>query len=354
MDMNHGLGSPTYFVFPPLPAYVCALLRPVARLLRFTAFKFAAFLPLLISGISAWLLLTKTVAPRDAAIGACLYMAMPYHLLIDLHVRSAIPESWALAWMPLVLYFLPAALKGQSRGVVGLAVSFALMIFSHLISVAMCSPVLLVAAICFAPPGRRTRGFVLVGVAMVLGAGVASIYLLPSLANARYISAARLVALNNFNWTNHLLSFGKGLFAHDAGKVAVFQREMSWSDLSIFAFAVLGLLISTGSAPRALRRAAIFWFAVCFLSLFMISRASSPIWAHIAELQQAVQFPWRFSAILRIGALSMLGLLLTQNPWELREGDWSRSLVASRDRRGLAVQLWLCLLALPCRGETGA
>src|SRR6185437_12964608 len=35
MGMNHGLGSPTFFVFPPLPAYVCVLLEPVAHFVHF-------------------------------------------------------------------------------------------------------------------------------------------------------------------------------------------------------------------------------------------------------------------------------------------------------------------------------
>src|SRR5690349_15300276 len=46
MGMNHGLGSPTFFVYPPLPSYVCALLEPVAKVGHFNAFNMGEFLAL--------------------------------------------------------------------------------------------------------------------------------------------------------------------------------------------------------------------------------------------------------------------------------------------------------------------
>jgi hypothetical protein len=69
-DMNHGLGSPTYFVFPPLPAYLCVLLGPVGRAVHFNAFNFAAFLALLAWGICAFVFLRSKVGPTQAAVGA--------------------------------------------------------------------------------------------------------------------------------------------------------------------------------------------------------------------------------------------------------------------------------------------
>jgi hypothetical protein len=314
IGMNHGLGSPTYFVFPPLPAYVCALLDPVGRALHFSAFNLAAFLALLVSGVCAYHFLRNTAAPVEAAIGAGLFMAMPYHLVTDFYQRSAIPESWALAWMPLVLYFLPAVIKGEGRGSAGLAAAFALTIFSHLISVAMFSPVLIATTLFISPSGVRVRALVRVLAAMGLGAGISSIYLLPALANAKYISAARLVSLSSFNWTNHLLSLGKGLFVgNSTERFAVFLRAISWGDLSILGLATGCFLLSLKNPSLTFRRASIFWFVICCLSLLMCSRLSSPLWRDISRLQQAIQFPWRFSAILCIGTLSLLAILFSES-----------------------------------------
>ena len=105
IDMNTKLGSASYFVYPPLPAYVCVLLEPAARILHFNAFNVAAWLPLFGSGIAALMWLQGFVDKRVAAACAALYMLMPYHLAINFYSRCDIPECWAFVWMPLILYF---------------------------------------------------------------------------------------------------------------------------------------------------------------------------------------------------------------------------------------------------------
>ena len=45
IGMNHGLGSPTLFVYPPLPSYVYTLLYPLGRMLHFNAFNLQSFWP---------------------------------------------------------------------------------------------------------------------------------------------------------------------------------------------------------------------------------------------------------------------------------------------------------------------
>ncbi len=75
--MNHGLGSPTYFVFPPFPSYVYTLLVPVAKIGHFNAFNMGEFLALLGSGICAYLWLNTMANQWIACAGAILYMLMP-------------------------------------------------------------------------------------------------------------------------------------------------------------------------------------------------------------------------------------------------------------------------------------
>ena len=79
LNMNHGLGSPTFFVFPPLPAYVYTLLEPVGKALHFDAFNVSAFLCLLLSGIFAFLWMSTMASRPIALVVACLYLLLPYH-----------------------------------------------------------------------------------------------------------------------------------------------------------------------------------------------------------------------------------------------------------------------------------
>ena len=101
IGIHHGLGSPSLFVYPPLPTYVDALLEPVARLFHYYAFRMGEYLALFVSGICAFLWLSTMAKKRIALVGAVLYMLLPYHLALDYYRKSALAECWALAWVPL-------------------------------------------------------------------------------------------------------------------------------------------------------------------------------------------------------------------------------------------------------------
>jgi uncharacterized membrane protein len=134
------------------------------------------------------------MAVRWIAVGAAvLYMLMPYHLAIDFYRRTALPESWALAWMPLVLYFTSRIVEEKRRAVAGLAIAYALLIVSHMISVFMFSLIPLCAAAALSPVGRKRKATLHVAGGMFLGAGLSSGYLIPALRHSPNFSALRVV-----------------------------------------------------------------------------------------------------------------------------------------------------------------
>src|SRR5215467_12159800 len=115
--MNSGLGSPALFVYAPLPYFAPALLRPFLRLpvsasRESLELGISMWLAIALSGAAAYLWL-RTMASRWAATAAAiLYMAMPYHVVIDAYTRAAVAEMWPFVWMPLSLYFLSQILEG--------------------------------------------------------------------------------------------------------------------------------------------------------------------------------------------------------------------------------------------------
>lgn len=305
MDMNKGLGSPTYFVFPPLPAYVCVLLEPVAHVLHFNAFNFAAFLALLISGLTAYLWLSTFASDKVAMIGSILYMLAPYHLAIDFYRRCALPECWAIAWMPLILYFTAGVIKQNRRSMLGLAIAFALMIFSHLISVAMFFLIPIILAFLVSPAERKLKSVIDVIASMALGTGLSAVYLFAGLENARYIPASKIV--NVFRWSENLVSFGRQLFNHSNAEN--FVQTVAWTVVSmvvVVAICAFTLLRWGGKESKSL---VIFWSVfVCGGSVFMVSNFSAPLWRHIHKLPEAIQFPWRFNGVLCLGAIWLIAM----------------------------------------------
>jgi hypothetical protein len=309
-DMNHGLGSPSYFVYPPLPAYVCVAIEPICRLLHLNAFNIAAWLSLLCSGLCAFLWLRTFAVKRTAFVCSVLYMAMPYHLAIDLYRRSALSECWAFAWMPLLLYFAARITAGKRRSYYGFAITFALLIFSHLISVAMFFWIPVVWAVLVSRPGMKIVVALRLGLAMVLGSALSAVYLLPALSNAKYMPASRFMFNNEgYRLSNQLVFLGKGLFAH-------FTHENFLQTISLTVAGMLVLCIAAGvvaALPRSGKPnvQVYFWSSVGCFSVAMMCKGSAAIWQHIPSLHEAIQYPWRFNAVLCIAVTALLALGLT-------------------------------------------
>jgi len=109
-----------------------------------------------------------------------LYMLMLYHLAADFYRRTALSECWALAWMPLLLYFTTLAVVRKRTALLGVAFAYAFLILSHLVSVLIFSLIPLTLALVLFPPAERIRAAFRVAMGMTLGTGLACFYLLPA------------------------------------------------------------------------------------------------------------------------------------------------------------------------------
>lgn len=114
MAMNGGFGSPTFFFYPPLPYYVSALFAGPGAHPQQAIYPLlgSATLALLLSGVFAYLWLRATTPPGRALAASLLYLALPYHVAMDLYARFALAEFWAFAWAPLILLGQDLAHRG--------------------------------------------------------------------------------------------------------------------------------------------------------------------------------------------------------------------------------------------------
>jgi 6-pyruvoyl-tetrahydropterin synthase related domain len=305
IGMNHGLGSPTFFVYPPLPSYVCALLQPVAKVCHFNAFNMGEFLALFASGICAFLWLNTMASRRVALAGAVLYMLAPYHLTVDYYRRTALAECWAFVWMPLVLYFTTRITRREHFALAGLAASYALLILSHFVSVLIFSLIPLAAALAFSVREQRARSTLHVAAGMLIGAGLASFYLVPMLFYARYFPVSRLG-----------LSPGVGEnligLATPSGANAGFVRAVSLTAIDTIALCVLcgGIVLAKGLLDS--RKKVLFWFVLCVVPVFLMSRLSFRVWRAFPPLLAAVQFPYRFNIVLCLAAVAIVAVFFSE------------------------------------------
>ncbi len=307
LNMNHGLGSPSLFVYPPLPSYVYTLLLPVTSFLHLDAYVVGGYLCLFTSGLCAFLWVRTIANQRVSFIVAALYMLLPYHLAIDFYRRGALAECWALAWMPLVLYFTTRVVKKKRGALAGLAVAFALLIVSHLISVLIFCTVPILLALMMAERGKRARAVLSVVGGFALGTAVSAGYLLPALVSAKYFPVSRLGYLTDTSIRLNLLWFGKRLLTGPA----VFIHAVSLATVDTALFIAFSGFMSLRTGPRCRQPQTLAWLAICVVSLFLMSSRSFRLWKALPPVTGAVQFPWRLDILLCIAVLPLSAFLLS-------------------------------------------
>lgn len=290
-----GMGSPTFYFYPPLFFWAAA----AADLLTARALPTGALLTLtagLILGASgiamrAWLL--AHAAPRAAMVGALAYMLAPYHLY-DILARAALAESCAYAALPVVMLAVKRAAKGRTGWVAALAASYAALILSHLPVALLASVVLLPAyAIhCSARAGRRLSALARAAAGGLLGLGLAAAYLVPAIGLQPHILAEAFSG--QFHCPERWFFWRADLWSQDA---------VMWVVVPTCAAAGL----AAASAARAARtRETLFWCAACAAMLVLASGVPPVFWSF--PLLTQVQFPWRLLVPIEFAAVTCVVL----------------------------------------------
>jgi hypothetical protein len=298
LDLNRGLGSPALFYYPPIPYYFTSLFKPLFQHdpdgLR--QLGVSASLAVITSGWFAYLWLRRIAQPTAALVASVIYLAMPYHLAIDLYLRGAFAEVWSFVWMPLILYFARRLECGERFAVPGLAMSYALLIASHLPVAFIFSSVPILHILVTTETGRRKRVLAKAAAAMALGIGLAAIYLLPALAMRGYVSMQEMSRpeIHFEKWFVLTSFFSRGLSAY-----------LSWQAISVVCVAGCAYIISSYHSDRIVRRERAFWAITAIIALVMMTPLSKPIWSALPILQN-IQFPFRFNAILCMATAALL------------------------------------------------
>lgn len=319
--INHGLGSPSFFVFPPFQAYVHSLVLPFTTLFHLDSLTVEELLIVLTSGVCAFLWMRSLFSQRIATAMALLYMLAPYHLYVDLYRRTALGECWALAWTPLLLYLTAKIMAGRRVHVVSFAITYAVLILSHLISVLMISAIPILAALLLGREQRRLRAAADVIAGMVLGTGLSFAYFLPALRNARNFPPYML--------TPPVSTYLVGLQSLSSTFTgSALNRAVAFCSVNAMAVCVLcGVLVLVKGSPESKRRA-LFWLGISLVPGFMMCAVSQPVWGLSNKLIWSIQYPFRLNVILCLTEAALVAEFLTQRWWTSRLAWWSRIAVA--------------------------
>ena len=300
-------GEPRFIFYPPASWTLGAALSAIFPWTLVASIYI--WLVLAAAGVSMFLLARKWLDRRDATFAAVLYAVNPYHLVI-VYWRSAFAELLASSLLPLLLLLLLQADEKGRRVTVLLALLLAGAWLINVPAAVMIHYSLALLMVVIAWQQRSPRVLLVGTIAVVLGAALAALYLLPAVYEQKWVNIAEAVSAGSRPQDSFLFIHTTDA-EHDA-----FNRVISWIAVGeiLMTFAAGWAARNWDSRNRVLWYSLVAWAAAC--AVLMLSIAG-PLWNILPKLQ-FMQFPWRW--MLPLGIPFTLLIVLGVRRWTVRIG----------------------------------
>ncbi|TNJ15238.1 hypothetical protein CF111_20200 [Aeromonas sobria] len=308
MVMNGAFGSPAFFFYPPLPYYVSALFAGPEPLAHHAMIPllWSSTLALGLSGLFAYLWLRPFATPGRALAASLLYMALPYHLAIDIYARFALAESWAFVWAPLALLAQDRLCRRSPFALLLLALAVALLTLSHLPSTLLILGLLTVRSLLLAWRSKITLHLWPTLLGQLWGLAMASLLLLPALLDQGGISMDQM-RIGMFEFHRNFLDR-----LPETSSDWRFRGHLAWLTL----LTLILLLVAWAAAREPRHPELLIWGTLGTLGFLMMLPLSEPLW-HLLPPLQLVQFPWRLNLLLVIATVAVVALgVPAYRPWQ--------------------------------------
>lgn len=286
VELADGFGSPAFFIYPPLPHYIAAILTPLSGSIPWAQHRLAiaATFACFLSGVGCYYWFREVTRERNSAlIGALVYLLAPYHLFVDTYFRGAYAELWALACAPFAFAGIHLLTTRRRTGLVLYALGAAALLMSHAPSALILLPIYVIYACTLAAVQRRTDILVWSAVANVAAVLIAGLYLGTALTQQKYIHTDEL-------YTGYFDFYRWLIFEDNPVSKRVFV--LSGVLQSILTILLGGSLVAMRGCRKEWRWLALGSVIGTIVIFFMMTSFSAPIWRHLQFIQK-IQFPWR-------------------------------------------------------------
>jgi len=298
-----GYGSPTFIFYSPLVVCLTAILNIASGDIVLSV-TFVKLIGLFLSGAFMYLFINGRMGGRAALFSALCYMLLPFRVF-DLYFLGVFPSKFAFVWFPLILYFTDKAVSEQrpGRGMAGLAVSYALLCITHLLSGYMFAPVLFSYGLVAAGRGRLLTASLKILGAAALGISVAGFFLIPVLMEQRLVHLETITAKDWGRFYNNFLYYVMG--------PASPYNPPFYGYLGITVLSTA--LVGAGSYAASLRRnitggrsIVLFFVSLTVITLLLMTDASAAAWTAVPGMKMLI-FPTRWSVITTFSVSCILG-----------------------------------------------
>ncbi len=326
-DMGYGFGFPLFNFYPPLPYLIGQVFRWVGFTF-ITSIKFTFSLSIILSGVTMYLFAKEFFRRWGGLLAAVFYIWAPYHA-VDVYVRGAMNEAWALTWFPLILWsgykLATSDLTSSKLQEVGgrmatkwtiiLALSFAALMMSHNLMLLIFTPVMAVWVLLHMILSKSWRQIPYFIIAGAMSLGLSAFFTLPAVFENKLTQVASTL-VGYYDYTAHFVTIRQLLFSRfwgygpsvwmDADDRMSFQvGNLHWLLSIVVGLIAFGFLIGYIRRPKLFTKVVniqvllvtglmvgVGWFAA-----FLTHSRSTPIWKLIPQLGYT-QFPWRLLTLV--------------------------------------------------------
>lgn len=304
-DMVWGYGQPMFNYYSAFPYYLGAILRIIFPLTYLGTVKMLFLLSFVIAGVGMYKLAREFWGTLGGIFSAVLYTYAPYHAL-DIYVRGALSETFALSLLPWMFYFSYKLIKKYSLlNFVGVALSIAFVLMTHNISTMIYAPITVLWCAFWLIVEKKLKSIPRLIFAGMLGVGLASFFIIPAVFEQNIIQTQFLTS-NYSDYRGHFVTlrqlfvnrnWGDGPSIYGDNEDISFQ--IGWPHWWLGIIAGLSACYLVYKKKIELK----IFFLIAGLSFgtlffaFMTHHRSFFLWEIIPKVD-FVQFPWRFLGLV--------------------------------------------------------
>ncbi len=321
-DLGFGYGYPLFNFYGPLPYYFGGFLYALG-FSGLVATKMTMLVGMLLPILGLYLALRKILGRASALVAGIFLGFAPYHA-VQLYVRGAVGETWALGFLPFLVWSLTQMRFSRKLGSLYWLIGLSGVILSHTIL------------------GYVTVGFVVLGLiisrlvmtmttreeslgkywsslfwATLTALGVTIWFWLPAMIEMSFTSVAGQISATA-NWRDHFVCLPQlwdSLWGF-AGSAAGCLDGLSFKLGKLHIISAVTSIIIFWKFSKRLRSVAIYATLLTLVAIWLMTSWSTPVWQFIPGFSY-IQYPWRFLTFAILGLSLLSGMWLSLVPTRL-------------------------------------
>ncbi len=315
-NFGYGFGMPLFNFYAPLPYFIGAIFFKMGFDVV-ASIKILYLLISLVTLLGSYSLGRKLLGRWGGLLLATAYTLAPYRAL-NLFVRGAVSEAFAMAFLPLVIFAIVAFIKKQDKKyLLLLIVSIFSIILSHNLTALIFIPMAALFTFIYLLQQKKIKLIWPIAGSFLLSAALSFFYILPAFME-KDLTMINSIFSGYFHYSHHFLYIRQ--FFQDNWQYG----GSAWGpndDISFFLGKgqLLGLMsliilicLNLFRNFKKIIKSNLFFLSIVFgflalLSLVMSLMKSQILWDNFSILQY-IQFPWRFLSAASFFVATLLAI----------------------------------------------